>query len=460
MGVCKSWSNQICRLQGLFTDIAFDTRYDTTIFTAAKFLGIVESQSTNLHVYARCRVWIPNRAQEAFLSRLRLHSWRFVCFEVESTKCVPFIAHFNPPAPRLLRLVHTSVVPEGIFSTSFANLRVLDVSVEKYFPWTIPSFRNLVTLRLKNSRPTRRFCSTSLFDLIGRSSCLEEVRLSEFRRFSGSPKRPVIHANVKLVGFFQCNLEFLFQYLQFPSATAFRVESCGVGPTGQSGLPSSGGYFLPLEAHPIPILERYFFTKVTAHTQDLLSGDVHLKIGLECKEGLTADFEIALRKEDSWEDYLHSSINGLLQRIRLDPGVDLSISHHVPLCSTNLPLTHWREEPLSSISTPLLRLSQVVVLRTGCSLLRSVMLRLTDLENTILPNLKCYLLDVKTLPTPEYPALYESVTCLRSRFMNGSPFAIQYLTFEGETPSAKRRIHHPLTLDRLQVPIQQVPPQY
>ena len=341
MSVCRSWNEQIRRLNGLFTDIAFDTIDYTTVSTAAKFLRIVETQSGNLRVYARCTVWVSNRARMTLLSRLRLQSWRFVCFEVEYTSA-SFISQFNLPAPRLLRLVHTPVLSGRLFASSFGNLRVLDASVKEFFPLPTATLLSLVTLRLKNTHPARRFCTASLLDLVAGACNLEEVQLTNFLRFSGDSKRSLVLANLKSIHLTQCNLVFLLQCLRFPNATSLRTESHGIDPTGELHiLPSRGvGYFSPLEVHPIPILDRHLFTKVTAHTQDLLSDDVRLGIGLEYKEGLTVDFSIALRKEDNWEDYLHSSINELLQRIRLDPGVDLSIFHHEPFCPTNLPSTH------------------------------------------------------------------------------------------------------------------------
>ena len=151
MNVCRSWSDQIRGLSGLFTDTAFNTTNPITISTAAKFLETVETRSTDLCVYARCIDWDGGQAQKAFFSRLRLQSWRFVCFEVEHTS-PSFIAYFNLPASELLRLIHTSPLPERLFALSFASLRVLDVSAKKYFPWST-TLSNLVTLRLKTPTP-------------------------------------------------------------------------------------------------------------------------------------------------------------------------------------------------------------------------------------------------------------------------------------------------------------------
>ena len=102
--------------------------------------------------------------------------------------------------------------------------------------------------------------------------------------------------------------------------------------------------------------------------------------------------------------------------------------HEIPLSPINLPP---RQSPMS-LDLPLLRLPQVTVLRTDYSLIRNVILRLTDREDVILPNLKCYSFDIKIQPTSSDLAAPETLTCLRSRFKNGSPFALQYWTPDGE----------------------------
>jgi len=432
MGVCKSWNDQICGLNGLFADIAFDTTDHVTISTAAKFLQIVETRSSNLRVYARCITWDGSQAQKDFFSRLRLQSWRFVCFEVEHTS-PSFIAYFNLSAPGLLRLVHTSPLPERLFASSFTNLRILDTSVEKNFPRPT-TLANLVTLRLKNSDSTRHFCATSLLDLIGSARHLEELQLTGFTRFTdGSETRRLICANLKSIRLARCNLKFILQHLQFPNANSFDVESYGIGSTGQLDLPHFGDtdYFSPLRACPVPILDQHPLTEVTVHMQDLLVNHTYFRLGLKCGTSRAVDFTIAFRQSDSWEAYFQSSMNEILQRIRLCAAVDLSLFHYLPSpFGTPSRPPSLREAPLSFIDSAFFRLTQVVVLRTDCSLLRDITLRLADSEHVILPNLKCYSFDAETLLTPMDVVVPDTVACLRSRFIAGSPFAIQYWTLD------------------------------
>ena len=61
-----------------------------------------------------------------------------------------------------------------------------------------------------------------------------------------------------------------------------------------------------------------------------------------------------------------------------------------------------------------------------------MIIRLVDLEHRILPNPKCYSFDVETRPTFVDLAAPETLACLRSRFTNGSPFALQYWTPDGK----------------------------
>jgi hypothetical protein len=435
MDVCKSWNDQIRGLNGLFADIAFDTHNPITISTATKFLELIEAQSNNLRVYARCIIWDGDPTQQAFISRLRLQSWRFVRFEVDrATTTVPFIAQFNLPAPRLLRLIHTPALPEGLFASSFTSLRVLDGSVEKHFPWPTATFSNLVTLRLQNSRPTRRFCATSLLDLIGHAKHLEELQLTDFLRFSGGRKaNPLPHASLRSIHLIQSNLQFILQNLLFPNATSLRVESYGIDAAGESDLPASRdiGYFSSLRACSVPILE-HRFTKVIVQMQDLFTSSFYLTLGIECEASRTVNFTVAFQKEGPWEAYVQSSINGILQRIRLGARVELSVFHHLPL-SPKSPLLCRGEIPFTSIDSPFLQLPQVVTLRTDLPLVRGVMHHLADLEHMILPNLKCYSFDLESLPAFVDPPSPEAVVCLRSRFANGSPFAIQYWALDGET---------------------------
>lgn len=437
MGVCRSWNDQIRGLNGLFTDIAFDTSNHITISTAAKFLETVESRSSNLRVYARCVAWADGQTQTAFLSRLRLQSWRFVHFEVDHVS-TPFIAYFNLPAPRLLRLIHTSALPERLFASSFTSLRVIDASVKKHFPWPTATLSNLVTLRLENSHCARRFCATSLFDLIGGAHNLEELRLTDFLRFSGDLKTKLfVCAKLKSVHFIQCNLKFILQHLRCPNANSLHVESYGVDLAGEQDLPPSGDvdFFLPLQACSIPIIEQQLSTKISVHMQDLFTNNVYLKLGLECGASRAVDFRVAFRKEGQWEAYFKSSINGILQRIRLGARVDLSIFHHLPLSPIELPSSCPCVTMSSLADSPLLRLPQVALLRTDHSLFQDMVVRLADPEHMILPNLKCYSFDVEMLPTSADLAAPETVTCLRSRFKNGAPLAMQYWTLDGKARS-------------------------
>jgi len=429
MGVCRSWNDQIRGLNGLFADIAFDTTNSITISTAAKFLQTVETQSNDLRVYARCITWDGSQAQKAFFSHLRLQSWRFVCFEVEYTS-PSFIAYFNLSAPGLLRLVHTSPLPERLFASSFTNLRILDASVKKNFPWPTATFDNLVTLRLKNSNSTRRFCPTSLFDLIGHAHCLEELRLTDFIRFTGgSETRRLICANLKSILFIQCNLKFLLQHLQFPNANSFDVESYGINSDGGPDLPHSRdiGYFAPLKALPIPVLYKRVVTAVTVHMVNCFTDNVYFKLILRCGVGWKFGFTGIFRKEGDWEAYFKSSVNEILRHTHLGATVGLSAFHHLPLSPVDLPPC----QPAMSLNLPLFRLPQVALLRTDSSLARDVITQLANLEYMALPNLKCYSFDVETQPT-SVDLAPETMACLRSRFNNGSPFALQYWTPDGK----------------------------
>jgi len=431
MGVCRSWNDQIRGLNGLFADIAFDTSRPSTISTAARFLGIIEAQSNNIRVYARCIIWFGDETQMAFLSRLRLQSWRFVCFEVEHMSA-PFIAHFNLPAPRLLRLVHTPALPDRLFASSFTNLRVLNASVKQHFPWPTATFPNLVTLRLENVHSSRRFCATSLLDLIGYANQLEELRLIDFLRFSGGSRtKPLTHTSLKSIHFAQCNLKFVLQHLQFPNATTLRVESYGIGLDGELNLPppKDTSYFTPLQALPIPVLDQHVVTGVTIHMQDWFTDDIYFKISLRCRASRSIDFTATFRKVDGWEVYFQSSVDEMLRRVRLGARVNLSIFHYFPLSPISPPTC---ELPLFSPDLPLLRLPQVALLRTDHSLVQNVIQCLADLDHRLLPNLKCYSFDVGTQPASVDLAAPETLACLRSRFNDGIPFALQYWTLDGK----------------------------
>ena len=425
MGVCKSWNYQIRGLSGLFTDIAFDTSQPSTVSTAARFLEIVETQSSNLRVYAQCIVWGGDQGQEAFISRLRQQSWRFVSFHAEHLSPT-FIANFNLPAPRLIRLVHTAALPEGLFSSSFSNLRILDASVEGHLPWSIATLSNLVVLRLTNSHQAQHFCATSLFDFIGRSRNLEELRLLDFLLFSeGSETNTLIHTNLKSVHFIQCNLMFILQHLQFPNATALRVESYGINMAGEDLQPSeSVNYFSALRGYSIPILTRNPFAVVTAEAQDLFTNNVYLKLGLQSRESHTVHFTVAFPKEDRSEAYLQSSINGILQHVRLEGRIDLSIVNHISW------VRQYHASPC--IDPPLLWSPQVEVLKTGHSLLWGTIPYMGGLENTVLPGTKYYLLNANMLPLPADLVVPETVAP-RSLFATGSPPTIQYWDMGGKT---------------------------
>lgn len=432
MGVCRSWNDRIGELSGLFTDIAFDTSDRITISTAARFLETVETQSNNLRIYARCLVWGSDQAtSEAFLSRLRLQSWRFVYFEAEHMTA-PFVAYFNLPVPRLLRLSHAAVLSERLFSSSFTNLRVLDASVKKHFPWPTATLSNLVTLRLENFNSTRTFCAVSLFDLIGRAYKLEELQMTDFLRFSGGSKaKPVVRASLKSAHFIQCNLKFILQHFRFPNAASLRVESYGINLDGEPALPPSKdiGHFAPLRAWPIPVLEQHSVTGITIHMQDCFISNVYFTLELKCGAGRTINFTTTLRKDDDWGVYFESSINEILRRIRLGTRISLSTFRYLPLSPAAAPPGRLT---LSSLDPPLLLLPQVAVLRTDYSLVRSTILRLADLDHAILPNLKCYLFDVRRQPTETDLAAPETIACLRSRFNNGLPLALQYWTLDGK----------------------------
>ena len=436
MGVCRSWRDQICGLNGLFTDIAFDTTNSATIFTASKFLEIVEAQSNDLRVYVRCLSWGVNQAVSgAFLSRLRLQSWRFVRFEAEHLSA-PFIPYFALPAPRLLQLIHTPALPEGLFSSSFTGLRLLDASVKKHFPWPTATFSNLGVLRLENSHPTRSFCAASIFDLIGRTHRLEELQLTGFLRFSSVSKAKLVaHAGLKSVHFVQCNLKCILQHLQFPNTTRLCVESyeSGLDGTPTTPLSQDTGYFAPLQTWPIPVLERHNVTGVTTRVLDCFTNNVYFSLGLKCGVDRTVDFTTSFQKEDGWAAYLQSSINEILRHIRLDPMINLSTFHHLPLSSANPPLCL---PPSSFFDLPLLRLPQVAILRTDYSLVQDVVLHLANPNRGVLPNLKCYSFATETQPTSMDLTAPEMATCLRSRFSNGSPLALQYWTLHGTAECA------------------------
>ena len=437
MGVCRLWNDRICGLSSLFKDIAFDTSNRLTVSTATRFLEIVETRSNDLHVYARFHAWGNNdnwAIPKEFLPRLRLQSWRFSHFETGDMP-IPFVAYFDLPAPRLLRLVHTPILPRELFASSFTNCRVLHASVDKCLPWPTAILSNLVVLRLANAHSTHPFCAVSLFDMIRCARQLEELRLTDFLQLSGRLETKLVHANLKSTHFIQCNLKLILQYLSFPNATSFHVESYGINSAAEMDLPPSGdiGYLSPLRACSIPILERRFITGVTVHVDEFFADKIYFKLHLECGASGTATFTVVFRKEGHWEAYIWSSINEVLQLIRLGARIALSIFRYLPLIPTNLLSLHQHQTPPSSIDSPLFRLPQVAVLRTDYSLVRSVIHRLADPEHRILPNLKCYSFDIETLPMSVDTAIPETATCLRSRFHDGSPFAIQYWTVDGKT---------------------------
>lgn len=434
MGVCRPWNDRIRGMKGLFTDIAFDTSDHNTLYTASTFLGIVETRPSDLHVYARCHALGDHMAvSKTFLSRLRLHSWRFVCFEVENMSA-SFITHFDLPAPRLLRLVSTPVHPEGLFASSFTSLRVLDVAVGDRFPWPSATLSNLVVLRLENSQFTRRFCATSLFDLIERAQELEELRLTDFLRFSGSSnKRPIVRTGMKFVHFVQCNSKFILQNLQLPDVTRFHIESYGIGLDGEPSLPSSReiGHFAPLQSLSIQSLDQHTITGIVVHVQDWFTDNVYFRICLKGRAGWTTDVTVTLRKGENWQVYLRSSVNELLQRVRLSPRISLSAFHHLPLSHIHPPQC----APPLPFDLPIFRLSQVTVLTTDQSLVRGITLCLGDPECNIFPNLKCYSFDIRTQQTPVDLVAPEMRSCLRVRFSRGLPFALQYWALSGKCRS-------------------------
>jgi hypothetical protein len=187
----------------------------------------------------------------------------------------------------------------------------------------------------------------------------------------------------------QCNTRFILQLLQLPNASNIHIEAYGIGLAGESNPELSSmalGYFSPLEGCSIPILERHLFSKVAIHVQDLLANNVYFKLGLESEAGRDIDFTVALRKQGCWEDYFRESMmHRILQRIRLSRRVELSIFNYLPLQPIDHPSIHYPEPPSPSIHSP-----QVTVLRTDFSLAFSMIVRLADSEDVILPNLKCY----------------------------------------------------------------------
>ena len=350
-------------------------------------------------------------------------------FEVEHGS-TPFTPNFDLPAPRLLHIVHSSPLLEGLFASSFPSLAILDASAKGSFPWQMTMFPNLVALRLTNLSSTLPFCATSLFDLIERAPRLEKLQLIDFLQFSGNPKtKPLVCANVKSVRLVQCNVRFILKHLRLPNASRLHTESYGIGLAGEPDpqfSPSDLGYFSPLKGCSVSILEQPAFTKVAIHVQDLLANNVYFKLGLESGAGHDIDFTVAFRKEGHWEDYFRESVCGVLQHVRLSPRVELSIFNYVPLQPVNHPSILFLEPPSPSIYSPFLHLPQVSVLRTDHSLACTIMARLADPEQEILPNLKCYSFDVEMYPTSMDPAAPEIVTCLQSRFASGLPLAIQY----------------------------------
>lgn len=298
-------------------------------------------------------------------------------------------------------------------------------------------FPNLVVLRLTNLPSTLPFCATSLFDLIERAPRLEKLQLIDFLQFSGSPKtKPLVCTNMKTVCLVQCNAGFVLQHLRLPNASSLHIESYGIGLAGEPDPQFSSanfGYFSPLKGCSISILEQHPFSKVAIHVQDLLANNVYFKLGLESGTGHDIDFTVAFRKEGHWEDYFRTSIHGILQRVHLSPRVELSIFNYLPLQPVfNHPSILLLEPPSTSIYSPFLDLPQVTVLRTDYSLACSIMARLADPEQAILPNLKCYSFDVEMSPATIHPAIPEIVTCLQSRLASRLPFAIQYWKLNGE----------------------------
>ena len=411
MDVCRSWNRQINQLSGsLLADIAFDTSDHATISTADKCLGIIEARSSNLRIYARCDVY--DQTQTQFISRLRLHSWRFVRFEVEHTSA-PFIASFDLPAPRLLSLVHYTPLLGELFALQFTNLRVLDASVEGSFPWTTATLSHLVVLRLMNPLHTLRFCAASLFDLIDRAPRLEELRLTNFLRFSGTPlKTPLAHADMKLVHLIQCNAGYILQHLRLTNIDCLHVES-------SHAIDLAGEPDPPPEAHPI--LEQHLFTKVTLHVRDLPANGIHFELWLLNGEQGVIGFTTTAQREGLWEDYLRWWINGIVQCIHLGPEVELSIFNRLPSPPVYLSLLGHRGGPSSPVYSPFLRLPQVTVLTTDNCLVCSVMAYLAGPGQMALPDLNRHLFDIGMLPPSVDQAVAETVT-----FINGSPFAMTY----------------------------------
>ena len=223
--------------------------------------------------------------------------------------------------------------------------------MKKYFLWST-TFSNLVTIRLKNSDSTRRFCAPSLFDLIRHAHRLEELRLTGFIRFTGgSETRGLFCPSLKPVRLVQCNLKFILQYLQFPNAKSFDVESHGINSDGEPDLPSSKDidYFAPLQALLIPVLDKHIVAAVMAHMANCFTDSIYFKLFLQCGASRTFGFTGAFRKEGDWEAYFNSSVNEILRRTRLGTTVCLSASHHVPLSSIDSPLC---QSLLSSLDLP------------------------------------------------------------------------------------------------------------
>lgn len=460
MGVCKSWNYQIRGRRGLFADIAFNTVDRATVSTATMFLEAVETESSSLRVYARCHSWpdIPT-VSRAFLSRLRLQTWRFVCFEAEymSARFTPF---FNLPAPRLLRLVQIPTHPKGLFSASFSSLRVLDISIRSRFPWPKATLADLVVLRLEHSQFKRSFHAPSLFGLVERTHRLEELVLKDFLRFSEDYNmKPIIHINIKSIHFMQCNVKYILQHLHLPNAMSCRVESYGVSLDGELDPPLSRnvGHFAPLHALSVPGLVQNTVTGVAIHVH-VHDDDVYIRLAFECEAGQTIDFTATFGKGGGWEAYLQVSIKELLQRTNLSTRIKLSIFRY---SSSIL----GPNAPLFAIDLALC-LPQVTILRTDDSLVQSILPRLTDPEH-ILPNLKCYSIRIEKQSAFADVMTPETTACLRSRLDRSSPFALQYWTPNGKaglspiflihadirSPVGTGLVHTTTVLIRLSLPI-------
>jgi len=434
MDVSRSWRDDIVKFDDLFTHIAFDTSDGRTVATAARILRLAETGSAKLEVFIRSSPWDLTSNTKlhimagGLIRRLGLQSGRFIHFELQS-RSSHLTPYFNLPAPNLRSLLHGCVVLPALFSSSFPNLRVLHMHVNKFSKIPPSALFNLVELQLVNSRRTQRFSVESVLALLRNTGRLEVLQLSGFAWFgcvSAAPE-PVELANLKSVKFVDCHLPELLPQLHFKQLCEFNF--CGFNLTPDENTPpsmvSNTNFFPSLQGCPLPILDQEPLTHIFISTYN--KGDkIEFTLRLMSGPGLKYKFVITMVWGNwmDWEEHLKQTIGGAMKRIRLASSMYLYLFHYVGHT--------W------GLYSPLLRLPQINVLCTA-GLFTPVAFKLLTNPNhptysSPLPRLKCFCFREGELHVSTEDIQFLVKLCLWSRFNKRQPLAVRCFLPDGDDP--------------------------